>query len=78
MHDRDITQLQHTRLVPSTKVQSVASRAANVAADAGLSPRQQIDAARKMSGAKLVYLPHQGMRERQRNLRRLELAAAKQ
>lgn len=64
-------ELKHTRLVPRSTVTTVASAAASAVADAGGSPRAQIDAARAAGGQRLVYTPHQGARERERNLKRL-------
>lgn len=57
--------------------QKKAAVAATLVADAGGSPRAQIDAARKESTRALNYLPHQGKRERERRIRALEKAAAR-
>jgi hypothetical protein len=69
---------QHTRLNRRLgNVSYAAMEAAKEAADKGASPRGQIDAARAASGKKLVYLPHVGARERERNLRRIAKARAR-
>ncbi len=58
-------------------VSDAASRASRQAYEAGASPRGQIDAARKASGSRLNYLPHQGSREMERRRAQMERAAAK-
>lgn len=64
--------LEHVRLVRQTdKVAGAAQAAADRVHGKGGSPRAQIDAARKASGQKLNYMPHQGLKERQRRLKRL-------
>lgn len=71
MNNQDIV---HTRLVAGKGVDTLATEAAKRAADAGGSPRAQMDAARANHSGRLTYIPHQGMRERMRNLKRLEKA----
>ena len=76
MDDKDI--IPHARLVPSTSLaQTPQAKAAAAVADAGGSPRQQIDAARavhKQQGRKgsILYTSHQGKRQRERALARME------
>jgi hypothetical protein len=67
-----VADLEETRLVPKTGVAGAAAQAAAAVADAGGSPRAQLDAARAATLQKLVYAPHQGKRQRERELRRLE------
>lgn len=68
--------MQETRLTRGHGVPAHVSAAAENVFQAGGSPRAQIDAAREAAGKKLVYLPHQSSRERERRLRRAGKAAA--
>lgn len=69
IEDGDIPE---TRLVPSTSLaQSSAARAAAAIADAGGSPRAQIDAARANDHRRITYIPHQGKKERMRRMARM-------
>lgn len=64
--------IKHTQLAATKNVRETAKAAADAAFQAGGSPRAQIDAARAAVGNdKLGYMPHQGMRERQRRLKRM-------
>lgn len=63
--------IPETRLI-AKGINSNAAQAAAQVADAGGSPRAQIDAARAMSWTRLQYLPHEGKRERERRLARTE------
>lgn len=68
--------MSHVRLskLVRSKDKGVASgavQAADIVADAGGSPRAQIDAARKVSVNRLTYNAHIGSRQAQRNLARL-------
>lgn len=54
-------------------VQDTATAAARGVFEAGGSPREQLDAARKRSGnTRLTYLPHQGAKEREKNMARMK------
>jgi hypothetical protein len=68
--------MEHTRLKPASGVNH-AVHAAQAVADDGGSPRQQIDAARAVSGQRLGYLPHQGSRQKARTLARMQAAHEK-
>lgn len=68
--------MKHVRLTDITRsedkgVPSAAKNAADAAADAGLSPRAQIDAARKFGSDRLSYNAHVGARQAQRGLDRM-------
>lgn len=71
MNDKD--EIKHADL--SARTQAVNGSAPVDAArrvfENGGSPREQLDAARKVSSQSLGYLPHQGKRERERRLRRM-------
>lgn len=75
MDDKDT--VPHARLVPSTSLaQTPQAKAAAAVADAGGSPRAQIDAARAVHrelGRKggILYTSHQGKRQRERALARM-------
>lgn len=69
--------VRHARLdqLARPSVGETAIDAARKVADAGGSPRPQIDAARQATGKKLSYIPHQGQKERLKRLARMEKAA---
>lgn len=72
-----LARIAQTQPVPETRliakgINSNAAKAAAMVADAGGSPKAQIDAARALSEARLQYLPHEGKRERARRLARME------
>lgn len=69
--------MEHTQLRPTSSVAPAAANAAKAVAEAGGSPRQQIDAARAASGQRLGYLPHHGSRQKARALQRMLAAQAK-
>jgi hypothetical protein len=70
-------EIMHARLVPSTSLANTPqAKAAAEVADAGGSPRAQIDAARevhKQLGNKgsVLYTSHQGKRQRERAVARI-------
>lgn len=76
-------EVPHARLVPASSLaQTPQAKAAAAVADAGGSPRAQIDAARavhKAQGRKggILYTSHQGKRQRERTLARMAKAAEK-
>lgn len=68
--------MKHVRLTDITNkndkgVSSPAKTAADEAADAGLSPRAQLDAARAVSDGRLTYNAHVGAKQARKNLGRL-------
>lgn len=68
--------MKHVRLSAITNrgdkgVSSGAVEAADEAADAGASPRAQLDAARRIGGKRLTYNAHVGAKQAQKNLERL-------
>lgn len=69
--------LKHAKLsdIAEAKVQGSATYAADKSHAGGGSPRAQLEAARESSGNRLVYLPHQGMKERLKRIKRMEKAA---
>lgn len=67
-------EIKHTRLsnhATEAVKQTSAIQAADAVADAGGSPRAQIDAARKASEKRLGYVSHQGARQKARALARM-------
>lgn len=79
----DDTEIPEVRLVPMGSLdKSPQAQAAAAVADAGGSPRAQIDAARavhKQQGHKggINYLPHTGKRQKLRALARMQAQAEK-
>lgn len=66
-----MTDVPETRLKHNGKISHAAQRAMALVADLGGSAREQADVAREVEGIPLVYLPHEGKRERERRLKRL-------
>lgn len=72
--------MEHVRLssIATKDVNSVAVKAADAVADAGGSPKAQIEAAREATGERrLGYISHQGAKQRRKALERMEKAAKK-
>lgn len=72
--------MKHVRLstITTKDVNSVAVKAADAIADAGGSPKAQIEAAREATGERrLGYISHQGAKQRERALKRMEKQEAK-
>lgn len=77
-----IQDIPETRLVPKGRINGQVAAAATAVADAGGSPRAQLDAARaeqrKINATvHLNYVSHQGKKQRMKNLERMAKAAAK-
>lgn len=56
----------------ASNVQNAATKAANIAFEMGLTPKQQLQAARAASGQKLQYTSHFGTRQQERAFRKMQ------